>query len=134
VALWELGAKSAGLPLWAYLGGATSDAVEAYNTDAGWLSIPKAELVTGTRRAVDEGFRFIKLKVGQADPRVDLDRIAAVRDSLGPSIHVFHRKPQGIVPSALKILAFADDDRVKGQFGARLHCLFQRVAQDRGAG
>jgi L-alanine-DL-glutamate epimerase-like enolase superfamily enzyme len=88
VALWDLGAKSAGLPLWAYLGGATSDAVEAYNTDVGWLSIPKAELVTGTRRAVDEGFRFIKLKVGHDDPRVDLDRLAAVRDSLGPDIRI----------------------------------------------
>lgn len=54
VALWDLGAKAAGLPLWRYLGGATSEKIEAYNTDVGWLSIPKPKLVSGAKRAVEK--------------------------------------------------------------------------------
>ena len=89
IALWDLAAKSAGLPLWAYLGGATSDRLEAYNTDVGWLSIPKPQLVDGCRRAVeDDGFRFVKLKVGHDDIRTDLDRLEAVRRALGAGIRI----------------------------------------------
>jgi L-alanine-DL-glutamate epimerase-like enolase superfamily enzyme len=89
VALWDLGAKAAGLPLWAFLGGATSERVEAYNTDVGWLSILKPQLVDGCRRAVEEeGFRFVKLKVGHDDIGTDLDRIAAVRAALGPGVRI----------------------------------------------
>src|SRR5882762_3471131 len=69
IALWDLRAKAAGLPLWKLLGGATSKKIIAYNTDIGWLSIPKDKLVEGSKRAVEEeGFTRIKLKVGQANP------------------------------------------------------------------
>lgn len=89
VALWDLGAKAAGLPLWRYLGGATSEKIEAYNTDVGWLSIPKPKLVSGAKRAVEkEEFGAIKLKVGHDDPSVDLDRLEAVRTALGPRVRI----------------------------------------------
>ena len=89
VALWDLGTKAAGMPLWKFLGGATSEAIEAYNTDVGWLSIPKAELVSGAKRAVEtDGFRALKLKVGHDDPSVDLDRLEAVRKALGPRVRI----------------------------------------------
>ena len=39
IALWDLRAKAAGVPLWKLLGGATKEKLEAYNTDIGWLSI-----------------------------------------------------------------------------------------------
>src|SRR5690606_33644143 len=66
--LWDLKAKAAGVPLWHLLGGASKPRLEAYNTDIGWLSNPKDELVEGARMAVErDGFRRIKLKVGHAD-------------------------------------------------------------------
>jgi L-alanine-DL-glutamate epimerase-like enolase superfamily enzyme len=40
IALWDLKAKAAGVPLWKLLGGQVRDKVRAYNTDIGWLSIP----------------------------------------------------------------------------------------------
>jgi len=87
IALWDLRAKAAGVPLWKLLGGATSAKLEAYNTDIGWLSIPKPELLDGCKRAVEkEGFRCLKLKVGHADPTVDIDRLEAVRQAVGPNI------------------------------------------------
>jgi L-alanine-DL-glutamate epimerase-like enolase superfamily enzyme len=84
VALWDLKAKAAGLPLWKLLGGATSPVLEAYNTDIGWLSIPTPELVDSCKRAIEvDGYRRLKLKVGHDDVKVDLDRLAAVRRAVG---------------------------------------------------
>jgi L-alanine-DL-glutamate epimerase-like enolase superfamily enzyme len=89
VALWDLRAKQAGLPLWKYLGGATTQAVEAYNTDIGWLSFSAEQLVDNARRAIEvDGFRRIKLKVGHDDPSVDIARLGAVRQAIGPEIRM----------------------------------------------
>lgn len=89
VALWDLAAKKAGLPLWKYLGGLGTNRLEAYNTDIGWLSIPKDELVSGSKRAVErDGFTRIKLKVGHDDPTIDIDRLEAVRRALGPEVRI----------------------------------------------
>src|ERR1700704_1557643 len=64
IALWDLRSKAAGLPLWKLLGGATIESLEAYNTDVGWLSVPKAQLVDNCRAAIEkDGFRRLKLKV-----------------------------------------------------------------------
>ena len=85
VALWDLKAKRAEMPLWRLLGGATCAELMAYNTDIGWLSIPDDKLVAGARTAIEEdGFRGIKVKVGHDDPRRDLDRLEAVRKAIGP--------------------------------------------------
>jgi L-alanine-DL-glutamate epimerase-like enolase superfamily enzyme len=89
IALWDLRAKSAGMPLWQLLGGATKQRLEAYNTDIGWLSIPKDALIEKSRHAIEhDGFRRLKLKVGHADPMIDFERIAAVRHAVGPNITI----------------------------------------------
>jgi L-alanine-DL-glutamate epimerase-like enolase superfamily enzyme len=87
IALWDLKAKRAKLPLWRLLGGATTEALMAYNTDVGWLSIPHDKLVDNCRRAIHEqGFRGIKVKVGHDDPAIDLRRLEAVRRAIGPGV------------------------------------------------
>lgn len=89
IALWDLRAKAASVPLWKLLGGATSLKIIAYNTDIGWLSIPKVKLVEGCQRAVEkEGFARIKLKVGHPDPNIDIERLEAVRQVVGPGIGI----------------------------------------------
>jgi L-alanine-DL-glutamate epimerase-like enolase superfamily enzyme len=89
MALWDLRAKAAGVPLWKLLGGATSEKIVAYNTDIGWLSIPKNKLVDGSKRAVEEeGFTRIKLKVGHGNPNTDIERLAAVRKAVGSGIDI----------------------------------------------
>lgn len=89
IALWDLRAKRADLPLWKLLGGATSDRLEAYNTDIGWLSIRRDDLVAKCRHAVEhEGFRRLKLKVGHSDPTIDLGRIEAVRNAVGAGVTI----------------------------------------------
>jgi L-alanine-DL-glutamate epimerase-like enolase superfamily enzyme len=89
IALWDLRAKHANLPLWRFLGGATSTRIQAYNTDVGWLSIPLEQLCSGAKRAVvEEGFRLIKIKVGHSDPVIDLRRLHAVRQEVGPDVSI----------------------------------------------
>lgn len=85
VALWDLKAKAAQLPLWKLLGGQVRDKVRAYNTDIGWLSIADDKLVEGAKRAVAQGFTGIKIKVGSTVER-DLRRLAAVRQAIGPDV------------------------------------------------
>ena len=89
IALWDLKAKAAGLPLWKMLGGSARKKVEAYNTDGGWLNWPIEIMVSDCKRLVEEeGFRAVKIKVGGPSPQEDLRRIEAVRKALGPNIKI----------------------------------------------
>lgn len=89
IALWDLKAKAAGLPLWKLLGGSAAKKVEAYNTDGGWLNWPLETLVNDCRRMVEtDGYRAVKIKVGSPDPATDLRRLEAVRASVGPGIRI----------------------------------------------
>jgi L-alanine-DL-glutamate epimerase-like enolase superfamily enzyme len=84
VALWDLAGKRTNTPLYRLLGGA-ADRVRAYNTDVGWLDRPLDEMVHLSRQAVErDGFMALKLKVGKPDPREDVERIAKVREAVGP--------------------------------------------------
>ena len=89
IALWDLKAKAAGLPLWRLLGGSKPDGIEAYNTDSGWLSLSKEELVDRCRILTqEEGFRGVKIKVGLPDAHQDVERVAAVRRAIGPAMRL----------------------------------------------
>lgn len=82
IALWDMKAKRAGLPL-AKLLGAHRDTVRCYNTSGGFLSSPLEEMVASVGRAKTDGIGGIKIKVGQPDTGEDLRRLAAVREAIG---------------------------------------------------
>jgi L-alanine-DL-glutamate epimerase-like enolase superfamily enzyme len=86
-ALWDIACKTAGQPLWRYLG-AARERVKAYSTDGGWLTWSQAELVSDVQRLVARGFDAVKIKLGRPDPREDLERVAAVRKAVGPRVRV----------------------------------------------
>ena len=85
IALWDLAAQRAGLPLWRLLGG-TADAIETYNTDGGWLNLSVAELVRDLGSLVDRGWQRVKVKVGKANWREDAARVRAARQAVGTDI------------------------------------------------
>ncbi len=82
IALWDLKAKKAAQPLWRFLGG-HDPAVMAY---AGGIDLffPLEKLLAQTQSNLDKGFHAIKMKVGRDSLSEDLERVAAMRDFLGP--------------------------------------------------
>ncbi|MET7459443.1 mandelate racemase/muconate lactonizing enzyme family protein [Nonomuraea sp. NPDC005501] len=85
VALWDLKAKRAGLPL-AKLIGAHRDSVRCYNTSGGFLHAPVEQVLDNATAALERGIGGIKIKVGHPDSRVDLARVTAVREHLGDAV------------------------------------------------
>jgi L-alanine-DL-glutamate epimerase-like enolase superfamily enzyme len=82
LALWDAAARARDLPV-SQLLGRRRDAVRAYGSGVN-LHYSLDELVGQVRRWVDAGFDAVKVKVGRADVREDAERLAAVREALGP--------------------------------------------------
>ncbi len=102
VALWDLRAKAAAQPLWRLLGGRPK-AVEAYDTNGGWLNWSAEELVADARRLVEEGCRGVKIKVGGPDLEHDIERVTAVRRAVGANVKVMvDANGRWDVPTALR--------------------------------
>jgi L-alanine-DL-glutamate epimerase-like enolase superfamily enzyme len=85
VALWDLKAKRAGLPL-AKLLGAHRDSVRTYNTSGGFLHTPIEQVLDNATAALERGIGGVKIKVGQPDSAADLKRLEAVRTRLGDAV------------------------------------------------
>jgi len=84
IALWDLKARRAGLPL-AKLLGAHRDSVSVYNTSGGYLSMPIEQVLENVDLALARGIGGIKLKVGSPDARVDLSGSAASVNTWAPT-------------------------------------------------
>ena len=87
IALWDLKARRAGLPL-AKLLGAQRDSVQCYNTSGGYLHTPLETVLKNVEISRQSGIGGIKIKVGQPDVATDLQRVKAVRELLGPDFHL----------------------------------------------
>jgi L-alanine-DL-glutamate epimerase-like enolase superfamily enzyme len=81
MALWDLKAKRAKLPLWRLLGG-NDPMVPCYAGGIDLHLTPK-ELLTQTDGNLEKGFRAIKMKVGRHVMNEDIERMAAMRKHLG---------------------------------------------------
>ena len=85
MACWDITAKSANRPLCEALGARFGEAVPLYNVVT---VLPLDEAVALARELVAEGYRRLQVKVGPA-PEADAERLAAVRDAVGPDIVLF---------------------------------------------
>ncbi|MFM9370752.1 L-talarate/galactarate dehydratase [Streptomyces sp. Da 82-17] len=85
VALWDLKARRAGLPL-AKLLGAHRDSVRCYNTSGGFLHTPTEQVLDNAEASLASGIGGVKIKVGHPDGRQDLRRLAAVRERIGDDV------------------------------------------------
>ncbi len=81
IALWDLRGLRDGLPLWRMAGG-TSQRSRAYR-GAIDLNFPLEKLLANVQAFIDEGYRAVKIKVGQPNMRDDFIRAEAVRALLG---------------------------------------------------
>lgn len=88
IAVWDLLARKAGVPLWQFIGGASGD-IRVY---ASGLNPTSPEVLA--RRKHDEGYRAFKLKVGFGAER-DIANLAAMRRELGGSVDMMVDANQG---------------------------------------
>lgn len=82
LALWDAAARVRDAPLSTLLG-RRRESVRGYGSGVN-LHYSADELVAQVRRWVDAGFDAVKIKVGKPDLAEDVDRLAAVREALGP--------------------------------------------------
>ena len=84
MALWDIRAKARGVPLYRLLGGRRK-AIPAY---AGGVSLgyqPPQTLVEEAQKSVAQGYKAVKLRVGDSPGR-DIERLRAVRQAFGDKI------------------------------------------------
>lgn len=80
----DLAARVAGMPVHTYLGGAVKERL-LFNA---WIGIlPPDEAAQETLHWKKQGFRSAKVKVG-GDIHADRDRVAAIREAVGPEFHL----------------------------------------------
>ncbi|HUQ76046.1 MAG TPA: mandelate racemase/muconate lactonizing enzyme family protein [Burkholderiales bacterium] len=84
MALWDIRGKALKIPLFRLLGG-TLRAIPAY---AGGVSLgyqPEAELVAEARKSLEQGYKAIKLRLGDSPAR-DIARLRAARKAFGDDL------------------------------------------------
>jgi L-Ala-D/L-Glu epimerase len=86
IALHDLVARAAGMPIWQLLGGRAREALQISRV----ISVDEpAVMAAAATRHVADGFRTVKVKVGdRADPLLDANRVAAVRQAVGPEVAI----------------------------------------------
>lgn len=86
IALWDIKAKKAGLPLYKLLGGARSSipvyAAGGYYQRGKDLKALEEEMA----EYVESGVKAVKMKVGAVDMKTDARRVEAVRRTIGPDV------------------------------------------------
>jgi L-alanine-DL-glutamate epimerase-like enolase superfamily enzyme len=113
IALHDLVARAYGMPLWALLGGRS----KPHLTISRVVSIKAPDqMAADARQHVADGFNTVKLKVGDpVNPGIDVRRIAAVREAIGPEIGIKVDVNQGwktpgiAIPAIRAALASAPD-------------------------
>lgn len=89
IALWDLNARTAKLPLYQYLGAKTMDRVPAYASGGYYLPGKTPDkLAQEMAQHVKEGFRAVKMKVGLGTVAEERKRIAAVREAIGDDVRL----------------------------------------------
>ena len=86
-AIWDLKCKRANQSL-AIAAGGFRDRVPLYDTEGGWLHLTTDELVKGAAESQKRGWPGVKLKVGKPNLHEDVERLSAVRQTVGPKMHI----------------------------------------------
>ena len=84
IALWDIRCRQADEPLWKVAGGADRTC-QAYCGGID-LAFPLEKLLDNIRGYLASGYNAVKIKIGRENLDEDIERIAAVRDLVGPDV------------------------------------------------
>ena len=102
LAMWDAWGKSVDYPIWKLLG-THNDKVPLYGS-GGWLSYSIEELIEEVTSYVQRGFRAVKIKIGSPEIEIDLERLAKVREQIGPHVKIMMDANQGLnFPAAVTL-------------------------------
>ncbi len=88
IALWDIRAKAAGLPLWKLLGGAR-DRVPTYASGALMRGLSLDRVVRAAATLKERGWREMKTQLalpGETTPAKEVERMVKIREAIGPDI------------------------------------------------
>jgi L-alanine-DL-glutamate epimerase-like enolase superfamily enzyme len=102
LAMWDAWGKTLDQPVWR-LFGVCREKVPLYGS-GGWISYSIEELLAEVTAYVKRGFRAVKIKVGSPELQRDVERLARVREAVGPNVNVMMDANQGMtVATALQL-------------------------------
>ena len=90
IALWDIIGKATSQPIHKLIGGAFRTQLQAYATGLYFKDMNRLneEAVQEAKGYVTQGFKAIKMKIGLGSITKDIDRVAAVRDAIGPEVQL----------------------------------------------
>ena len=94
MALWDLVGKAHGLSVCRLLG-QSRDRVRAYHSGGLWVSMSIDKLQVQARDFLGQGYRALKMRLGKPSVAEDIERVAAVREAIGPDIDLMADANQG---------------------------------------
>lgn len=105
MAVYDLFARSCGKPLYKVLGGGQKE----IETDLTISVNDVEEMISDSLKAVSQGFRILKIKVGKESSK-DVERIQAIRQAVGPDIKLRIDANQGwSAKDAVRIIRTLED-------------------------
>lgn len=105
IALWDIRGKLLQQPLWKMAGGAATTC-KAYCGGID-LNFTTERLLENIQGYLDRGFNGVKIKVGHADLEIDVKRVKAVRELIGPDIKFMVDANYSLDVERAKAAAFA---------------------------
>ena len=99
VALWDVVGKTLDIALHR-LWGSCRSSIPTYASSGLWLSMSIDELRAEAVGFVDAGFTSMKIRLGADRMADDVERVAAVRDAIGPDVELLADANQSLTPKA----------------------------------
>ncbi|WP_143393940.1 mandelate racemase/muconate lactonizing enzyme family protein [Fimbriiglobus ruber] len=82
IALWDLKARSAGVPLYQLLGGARA-ATPYFISDGAGTTWDAGDVVKGVKPAIKQGAMGVRVEIGGGDVNADAEQVRELHDALG---------------------------------------------------
>ena len=102
-ACWDIKGKALGVSLGDLLG-RKRDKIPAYASGGLWTSMSITELQAEAKSFLSQGFKAMKMRVGLPDIGEDVERVAAVRETIGSDIILMVDANQGLnVTKAIRL-------------------------------